>query len=88
MNHRRTILISTFIIAVSISYSHSGVGLARAAANRLVPGEKLTYELRWENVPAGTLQLEIQPIITMEGTEVYHFVMTARTNSDFHPKHY
>lgn len=45
------------------------------------PGEKLKYALRWGNIPAGELRLEILPITTVDGTPSYHFVMTAKSNS-------
>jgi hypothetical protein len=54
---------------------------ANPTAGRLTPGEKLTYALRWENIPAGELHLEIRPILTFQGTEAFHFVMTAESNS-------
>lgn len=45
------------------------------------PGEKLTYVLKWEGVPAGKATLEVFPVETLNGKQAYHFVMTARTNS-------
>lgn len=45
------------------------------------PGEKLTFTLKWEMVPAGTAVLEVLPIETLNGEHAYHFVMTAKTNS-------
>jgi hypothetical protein len=44
------------------------------------PGEKLTYELRWSFIPAGTATMEIMPLESREGDRVYHFVMEARSN--------
>lgn len=54
-----------------------------AHANPLpfAPGEKLDYELRWENVPAGTARLEVMAVKTINGEPTYHFVMTAESNS-------
>jgi hypothetical protein len=46
-----------------------------------VPGEKLTYTLKWGKIPAGEATLEVLPIEILDGEPVYHFVMTARTNS-------
>ncbi len=69
------------IITISICCTLAENSLANVVANRLTPGEKLTYELRWENIPAGLLQLEIRPITTIGGTRAYHFVMTAKSNS-------
>jgi hypothetical protein len=43
------------------------------------PGEKLTFKLRWEFVPAGEATLEVLPMVTVNGLRSYHFVMTAQT---------
>jgi hypothetical protein len=67
-------LIAKFLISPDLSP-------ANQAVNRLTPGEKLTYALRWENIPAGELQLQILPITTIHDTEAFHFVMTAKSNS-------
>ncbi len=45
------------------------------------PGETLTYELRWEVVPAGYASLKVLPMETVNGVKSYHFVMTAESNS-------
>lgn len=45
------------------------------------PGEKLEYQLRWENVPAGSAWLEVLPIKTIKGRPAYHFVMIAESNA-------
>lgn len=45
------------------------------------PGEKLTFKLSWTFFPAGTAVLEVLPIETLQGIEVYHFVLTARSNA-------
>jgi hypothetical protein len=45
------------------------------------PGEKLEYQLRWENVPAGSAWLEVLPVKTINGRQAYHFVMTAESNA-------
>ena len=65
------ILINSFITANC---------LADTPAGRLTPGEKLRYELRWENVPAGEMLLEILPMTTIDGIPAYHFVMIAKSN--------
>jgi hypothetical protein len=44
------------------------------------PGEKLTYVLRWQSIPAGEATLEVLPIKKLNGTKAYHFVMTAKSN--------
>jgi hypothetical protein len=73
--------IAIIILTVSIFFTMSATSLANMAANRIIPGEKLTYALHWENIPAGELQLEIRPITTIGGIRAYHFVMTVRSNS-------
>ncbi|MBU1002121.1 MAG: DUF3108 domain-containing protein [Proteobacteria bacterium] len=45
------------------------------------PGEKLTYRLSWEAVPAGEACIEVMPPAEMDGQQARHFRMTARTNS-------
>lgn len=45
------------------------------------PGERWTFEVRWNFIPAGQAVLEVFPIEVMNGIKSYHFVMTARTNS-------
>jgi len=81
MIDRRANPLIILIITISICCTLAETSLANAVSNRLIPGEKLTYELRWENIPAGLLQLEIRPITTIGGARAYHFVMTARSNS-------
>lgn len=55
----------------------------RASAHGLPfqAGEKLTYELSWEFVPAGTARLEVSPVGEYGGGAAHHFVMTVETNS-------
>lgn len=45
------------------------------------PGERLTFELKWGVIPAGEAVLEVLPVEMMDGAPVYHFVMTATSNS-------
>ncbi len=45
------------------------------------PGEKLTFQLRWNFIPAGEAVLEVLPIVTINGVRAYHFVLTAKSNS-------
>lgn len=79
-----TIRLNIRIIAVMAIIVHSTpIHLPDAHASPLPfsPGERLTYALKWENVPAGKLLLEIRPITTIKGKPAYHFVMTAKSNS-------
>ena len=44
------------------------------------PGEKLTYALRWEFIPAGEATLEVLPVTTVDGVPSYHFAAKAKSN--------
>lgn len=46
-----------------------------------LPGEKLTYKLRWGLVTAGYAELEVLPFKEIAGQENWHFVLTIRTSS-------
>lgn len=78
-NNKR--LLPILLISLPVLFIMVTTSLANQAASLLTPGEKLTYALRWENIPAGVLQLEILPVTTIQGTEAFHFVMTAKSNS-------
>ena len=43
------------------------------------PGEKLFYEVRWEQVPVARVSLEVRPVEQIQGEPAYHFVFRART---------
>ena len=43
-------------------------------------GEKVTYQLKWGVIPAGTVVLEVLPHTTINGQPVWHFRMTACSN--------
>ena len=45
------------------------------------PGEKLKYVLKWGVIPAGEAELQVLPLKTPRGVKVYHFVLTAESNS-------
>ncbi len=45
------------------------------------PGEKLTFRLKWNLIPAGTAVLEVLPMENIDGVKYHHFVMTTKTNS-------
>jgi hypothetical protein len=52
----------------------------RAADVPIVPGEKLTFLLRWEFVPAGEASLTVGPVTEIDGQPAFHFTMTTKTN--------
>ena len=43
------------------------------------PGEKLYYDVFWEQVPVAELSLQVQPIKKVRGEPAYHFVFQAQT---------
>jgi hypothetical protein len=45
------------------------------------PGEKLSYDLYWELIHAGSAELEVSAVEEYEGASAYQFVLTVRTNS-------
>lgn len=45
-----------------------------------MPGEKLTFLLRWEFVPAGTATLTVEPMGEVDGEPAFHFSMKAKSN--------
>lgn len=45
------------------------------------PGERLRFQLRWTVVPAGKAIMEVLPMKTIDGTPVYHFRLTAKSNA-------
>ncbi len=44
------------------------------------PGESLRFSLKWENIPAGEAVLKVLPVEKIDGKNVYHFVMEAKSN--------
>lgn len=54
---------------------------AETGAPPFGPGEKLTFEIRWGPVLAGTAELATLPFQTLDGIRAYHFTLTARTNA-------
>ncbi|MGB5216687.1 MAG: DUF3108 domain-containing protein [Smithella sp.] len=44
------------------------------------PGEKLTYQGMWGNIPAGELTLEVLPKTSINGMDAYHLVMITKTS--------
>lgn len=71
--------IAIFAIGLYCTVMH--FNLSHAAPLPFAPGEKLKYALRWENIPAGELLLEIRPMTSVHGSPAYHFVMIAKSNA-------
>jgi hypothetical protein len=53
---------------------------APAAELPFAPGERLTFELRWLWIPAGTAVLEVMPVNGEAGREMLHFRLSVRSN--------
>ena len=75
---KNKVITTTLILMLGVAIH---IPIVHASPLPFSPGEKLTYALRWENIPAGELQLEIRPMATVNGSPAYHFVMTAKSNS-------
>lgn len=83
MKDKRKIIISIFLSIVTTGVLLSSGTQAPLMANTkepaFRPGERLTYELRWENVKAGKAVLEVLPMRQHNGDTVYHFALTVRS---------
>jgi hypothetical protein len=61
----------------------AGLHNAQAKQHKIpfAPGERLVFQLSWTFIPAGEAVMEIQPHSMVNGTEAWHFLMTAESNS-------
>jgi hypothetical protein len=61
----------------------AGAGEAKPIRGEMpfMPGEQLVFALKWGFIAAGEATLSVLPMATVDQDEVYHFVMTAQTNS-------
>lgn len=46
-------------------------------------GEKVTFSLSYFNIVAGDLDMEVKPMVEVNGEKAYHFEVTAKSNSFF-----
>ncbi len=44
------------------------------------PGEEISYNIRWQQVKAGTSSVRVLPFTRVNNTPVFHFKMTAKSN--------
>jgi hypothetical protein len=70
---------SLIFCIISILVLMSGASPA-AESTPLRPGEKLQYKVYWTTIEAADVTLQILPMEKLNGTPVYHFVMTAATS--------
>ena len=66
-----------FLLIAAVSLRADSAGME---ALPFQPGEKLTFNLRWGIISAGTAVLEVHPMAEVDGVETYHFSLTVRTN--------
>ncbi|GAB6905641.1 conserved hypothetical protein [Desulfosarcina cetonica] len=74
---------ASVICALTIMTAPNAVRSAEVADRGapFIPGERLTFVLKWTIVPAGEAVLEVLSPEFMAGQETYHFVLTARSNA-------
>ncbi len=73
-----------WIACVLTSVLASSQSLAGCRADSEVPfrpGERLTFELKWEFVSAGTAVLEVLPMAEVAGVPAWHFSLHVTSNS-------
>jgi hypothetical protein len=69
-----------FIVALIVTFFSFNKTI-KADELPFCPGEKLTFRLKWNFIPAGTAVLEVLPMENINGVKYHHFVMTTETNS-------
>ncbi len=69
-----------FIVALTVSFFSFNKTI-KAGELPFYPGEKLTFCLKWNFIPAGTAVLEVLPMENIDGVKYYHFVITTKTNA-------
>lgn len=74
-------LIRTLALCCALLFSCSALPARAEGPIPFCSGEKLTYRLRWEAVPAGEAEMQVMPAAEVNGEPALHFRMTARTNS-------
>lgn len=74
-------VITIFTVAAIMNFGLSSRVTAGGNDFPFYPGEKLTFQLKWTIIPAGESVLEVLPLETIDGVEVYHFALTAKSNS-------
>ncbi len=80
----RACMVSLFLWGSIIGVGDLSIHLPQALANPPVPfapGERLRFQLRWTVIPAGEAVMEVLPMKTIDGTQVYHFRLTAESNA-------
>lgn len=76
----RRIPLILFALAASIGAPPVSAQTATGLRAPFHPGESMEYSVRYGVVPAGTLEIRIEELDTLEGRPAYHFVFTAESN--------
>lgn len=82
----RALMVSLFLwgsiigLGTGVLSIHLSQALANPAAP-FAPGERLRFQLRWTMIPAGEAIMEVLPMKTIDGVQVYHFRLTAESNA-------
>jgi hypothetical protein len=85
-NNRNANVMRTLVVAIGCIVS-MGMGLIHppsawaGSTAPFSPGERLKFRLRWALVPAGQATMEVLPMKTIDGQNVYHFRLTADSNA-------
>ncbi|MEW6441069.1 MAG: DUF3108 domain-containing protein [bacterium] len=61
-------------------YTPAAAGAAGSPSSAFQPGERLTFDLRWNSIPAGTAVLSVEPVTAVGGVAAHHFLMTVRSS--------
>jgi hypothetical protein len=69
------------LLAISLFFSLPNAIAATKGAFPFQPGEKMSFSFGWNLIPGGTGTMEVLPFTKVDGVEVYHFAMTAKSNS-------
>ena len=73
------LLSSSFFIVVGIFFSFAGAG-ADPLDLPFSVGEEISYNIRWEQVKAGTCSVRVLPFTRVNNTPAFHFKMAAKSN--------
>jgi len=75
--YRRSLFI--FFLVGGIFFSFTGLR-ADPTALPFSPGEKISYNVRWEQFKAGTCNLKVLPLTSVNNTPVFHFQLDVSTS--------
>ncbi len=71
--------IAALLIALSIFAWSPSSAWAKTQPLPFAPGENLKFKIKWENLTAGEIKLQVQPIKSIHGKDAFHFVMITKS---------